>query len=265
MPSPFPGMNPYLEHPRFWQGFRGRFISAAASAIEAELGPQYFVEIEHTVYVRELPEAPAMFAGRPDVYVGRQPARETDEHSAVRPAPGPAAVAIESPSRVRLPSVDLVREPFIEIRDAAGEEVVAVLELLSPSNKKPGPDRAQHLAKRAAVLYSPAHLVEIDLLRGHGARMPIGGLPQCDYYVMVSRAADRPDAGVWPLGIRQRLPVIPVPLKDGDDPARIDLQALLHEVYDAAGYQKRVYAVEPEPPLSPVDVGWARAILAGAS
>ena len=41
-----------------------------------------------------------------------------------------------------------------------------MIELLSPANKTPGPDREQYLAKRMELLNGPVHLVEIDLLRG---------------------------------------------------------------------------------------------------
>ena len=77
--------------------------------------------------------------------------------------------------------------PFLEVRDRQGRELVTVIELLSPSNKRAGDDREQYLAKRRELLWSPAHLVEIDLLRGWSP-MPQEGRPECDYSVMVSRA-----------------------------------------------------------------------------
>ena len=55
--------------------------------------------------------------------------------------------------------------PFLEVRDRQDRELVNVIELLSPSNKRAGDDREQYLAKRREILRSPAHLVEIDLLR----------------------------------------------------------------------------------------------------
>jgi hypothetical protein len=158
---------------------------------------------------------------------------------------------------VRLPAVDTEGQSFIEVRDREGEDVVAVIELLSPSNKRPGPDREQYLGKRAALLRTPAHLVEIDLLRA-GPRMPMDGLPACDYCVMVSRAESRPHADLWPIGLRDTLPPVPVPLRGGDPDARLDLQTIVHRVYDAAGYVKMIYRRPPEPPLSSTDAAWAR-------
>ena len=61
---------------------------------------------------------------------------------------------------------DVERVRYLEVRDREGREVVTVIELLSPSNKRAGDDRESYLAKRRELLRSPAHLVEIDLLRG---------------------------------------------------------------------------------------------------
>jgi Protein of unknown function (DUF4058) len=135
--------------------------------------------------------------------------------------------------------------------------VVTVIELLSPSNKRAGDDREQYLAKRRELLRSPAHLVEIDLLRGW-TRMPQEGRPECDYSVMVSRAEKRRAAGFWPIHLRDRLPVIPVPLRSPDAAARVDLQEALHRAYDGSGYEHFIYLGEPEPSLSPKDAAWAR-------
>src|SRR5690606_15154439 len=118
-------------------------------------------------------------------------------------------------------------------------EVITVIELLSPSNKNSGADRGQYLGKRERVLESPSHLVEIDLLRG--SRLPIKGLPDCDYYVMVSRAEMRPKVELWPFRLRDPLPKIPIPLRAPDPDAILDLKAVLDRVYDGAGYEDYVY------------------------
>src|SRR5437016_2641075 len=120
-----------------------------------------------------------------------------------------------------------------------------------------GPDREQYLAKARLLQQRWVHFVEIDLLRG-GPRMPWLDMPACDYCVVVSRAERRPKAGVWPIRLRERLPVIPVPLRQGEADARLDLQEVLHRVYDAAGYRYYVYADPPTPALSPDDAAWAQ-------
>jgi hypothetical protein len=61
--------------------------------------------------------------------------------------------------------------------------------------------------------------------------------------------------------LRQRLPVIPIPLLPGDPDAKIDLQEILDTVYDATGYEDFIYASRPDPPLSLRDAAWARTFL----
>jgi hypothetical protein len=155
------------------------------------------------------------------------------------------------------PEHDVEHVRFLDVRDRQGRELVTVIELLSPSNKRAGDDREAYLAKRRELLRSPAHLVEIDLLRGWTS-MPQEGRPECDYSVMVSRAEKRRAADFWPIPLRDRLPVIPIPLRHPDAAARVDLQEVLHRAYDGPGYEHFIYNGEPEPNLSASDVAWAR-------
>ena len=138
--------------------------------------------------------------------------------------------------------------------------MIAVIELLSPTNKASGSDREQYVGKRKAILASNTHLVEIDLLRG-GERMPVQDLPASDYVVMVSRSYERPRVELWPIGLRDALPLIPVPLRQDDHDATIDLGRLLHEQFDAAGYEDYVYRTSPQPQLAAFEAVWAKELL----
>lgn len=251
MPSPFPGMNPYLEQNDVWHDFHGRFVTRVADSLTSRIRPKYIAKIDENVYIHELSAEQRLLLGRPDVGVlANQP-------TAGSPATATASRAIAAPLFGHVePAVDFLREPFIEIRDRESRALVTVIELLSPSNKGIGPDRDQYLVKRKRILSSNVHLVEIDLLRG-GPRMPIGDLPQCDYYVMVSRCEERPRVGLWPIRLREPLPKIPIPLRGDDPDAAIDLQSLMHAVYDAAGYEDYIYSGTPQPPLHPEDADWA--------
>ncbi len=105
------------------------------------------------------------------------------------------------------------------------------------------------------------HPVEIDLLRG-GPRIPFATpLPPCSYYVLVNGVEKRPQADFWPIQLQDRLPVIPIPLREPDPDAQLDLQAALHHVYDAARYGSYVYEGIPEPALSADDMACARSFL----
>jgi hypothetical protein len=251
MPSPFPGMNPYLERDVSWHDFHERFVILGAGIIGAQVRPHFIVKIDEHVYIHEPGDASRRLLGRADL--GLAPTRWPT-------APAPGVGLLEAPARIRLPEVDVAREAYVEIRDRHSQELVAVLELLSPSNKRAGPDREQYLAKRGRILASPAHLVEIDLLRG-GEPMPPQERPDCIYSVLVSRAEERPLAGFWPIGLRERLPAIPIPLRPPHAEATLDLQELLHRVHDEAGYEYYIYEGEPQPPLASEDAAWARPFL----
>ena len=177
-----------------------------------------------------------------------------------RPVATPGGVAV-APASVGMPAiVEEEHLPYLEIRDRSNNEIVTVIELLSPINKATGPYRDQYLAKVKRILASRTNFVEIDLLRG-GPRMTWDRLPECNYYAIVSRHAartsDDPQADLWPIRIRDKLPSIPVPLRPGEPEPTLDLQAIVHRIYDAAGYQMFLYQSDPEPPLSVADAAWA--------
>jgi hypothetical protein len=213
MPSPFPGMNPYLEQDDAWHGFHKCLIPYISEVIVPQVRPRYIVKLGEHVYIHEL-----------------------------------------------LTAIDVERLSFVEIRDRHSRELITIIEVLSPSNKRIGPDREKYVAKRRQLLASSVHFVEIDLLRG-GPRMPVEDLPDCDYCIMVSRIEKRPHVGIWPIRLRERLPVIPIPLRAPDADARLDLQEALDHLYDAAGYEDYIYTGTPQPPLHPDDAAWARQFL----
>ena len=202
-----------------------------SDSIPEEVSPRYYVALEEHVYIQEPPEPSARFIGGPDLAIVGTGA-----------AGAPASTAVmEASVYTALPeSMDVLHESFIEIRDSENDFLVTVLELLSPSNKQAGYDRDAYIAKRRHYLLSDVNFVEIDLLCG-GPRMPIEELSPCDYYVLVKRASDWTRAGVWPIRLRDVLPPNPIPLRAPDPDVRLDLQAVLHSVYDRAGYRNRIY------------------------
>jgi hypothetical protein len=242
-------MNPYLEQESVWHDFHERVLPLAADMLGAQVLPRYFVKIDEHMYIHELGEEQRRFIGRGDLWV----APLTHE-----PASGGTTELLEAPCEVGIPHIDAVGQSYLEIRDRDSRKLISVVELLSPSNKYEGSDREQYLAKIRQFLASNVHIVEIDLLRG-GPRMRWHDMPPCDYCVVVSRAERRPkSAGFWPIQLRERLPVIPVPLRQGEPDARLDLQEILNRIYDAAGYHYYVYDGEPTPALPPDDAAWAR-------
>jgi hypothetical protein len=252
MPSPFPGMNPFLEQDDAWHDFHEKIIPMIAERLVVQVRPHYIVKIDEHIYVHELPPEPRRYLGRADVSVSRS------EDITGRSGIG----LLAAPTEVRLPVHDVEQLAFVEIRDRRSRELVTVIEVLSPSNKQSGSSRDQYLAKRQELLDSRANLVEIDLLRG-GKPMPLDERPDraYAYSVLVSRVDDRPIAGFWPIGLRNRLPVIPVPLRAPASDARLDLQEALNHVYDASGYEDYIYSGLPDPPLDQEDKAWAESLI----
>ena len=251
MPSPFPGMNPYLERPALWPDFHNTYLPRLRGALAALVRPRYFVRLQENVYLRELPDRGVGIRVVPDLGVRGGPPR----------AGGPAAATAVAPARVRLPlpAVEEVREPRVEVVSAADDRLVTVVELLSPTNKLPGGDRAAYLTKRSRLVRAGVNYVELDLLRA-GPRS-LDDLPACDYAVLVARSPDLPRADLWPLGLADPLPPVPVPLRPGEAEPLLDLQAVLHVAYDEAGYADYIYRHPPDPPLTPEQAAWAAALM----
>lgn len=250
MPSPFPGMDPYLEHPALWPDVHQRLIVALADTLGPMLRPRYRAAVEERVYVTDA-EGP-FFIGRPDVAV-------------VGPAVGPALsdpLAFIEPRVVEVPLPDHIREGYLEVRDVATGEVVTVIEVLSPTNKRPGEGRRLYEEKRLQVLGTRTHLVEIDLLRGGEPMRMWGDGRDSHYRILVSRAERRPRADLYAFTLRNPLPPFPLPLRAGDEEPTVELGVLLRALYDRAGYDLAVdYAVKPVPPLEGDDAAWANQLL----
>jgi Protein of unknown function (DUF4058) len=260
MPSPFPGMDPFIEGQR-WEDFHHEVISGIRAALIPAVRPRYVVEVQERVYVERPNEVPAGFI--------------TPDASVVEPRRGPEgcsgaiglATAVEVATvTCTLPMPERRHEYFLVLRERASGTVVTVIEVLSPSNKRRGSDgRREYLNKRDTVLLSPAHLVELDLLRGGGRLPTIEPLPAADYYVFVSPEHRRPKTDVYCRSLRDRLPTIPVPLAGEDAEVSLDLQAVFTSVYDRAGYDYSLdYRRPVEPPLSEADATWVREVLAEA-
>lgn len=254
MPSPFPGMNPYFEQPGVWRGFHTEFIVELKRAITPHAVPRYFVNVEQSIFI-EREDGGRELIGVADSLVG------SGEWS---PAGAGVTATAQAPvtGSVRMGAIKR-KHRWLTIRDTATREVVTVIEVLSPSNKR-GEDRGNYLRKRRRILRSAVHLVEIDLLRG-GPRMPVAGVPASDYQVMVSRRPARPDVQVWPIALRGLLPAVPIPFRTGEPEPLIDLKPLVDEVYDRGGYRYQLYINPPDPPLTPTDADWARQFLPAAS
>jgi hypothetical protein len=272
MPCPFPGMDPYLEDPGVFPGFHNALASEITRCLNATLPAPYYASLEAR---QELgigwDESPRI--AKPDVAVAADPWGTARGGTA-------AALAEEirtevSPSIALNCDIEPTDAYFVEIRDArSGHELVTLIEILSPSNKVAGRDREQYLTKRAAILASRTSLIELDLLRlGERAYNELDyaealerQVPACPYLVAINRSWHRSEIAsrayeVFPVSLRGPLPVIPIPLRDGEPEPTLDLQYIFRETYAAGPYQRGAvnYRQEPPPPpLSADDLAWAR-------
>jgi hypothetical protein len=210
MPSPFPGMDPYLEQPVFWSEFHNRVIVAIADAIVPSLLPRYYVGVETRTY------------------------RDHDDGELL-------------PQEVTLPVSSETKERYLEVREAGTDAVIAVIEVLSPKNKRTGDGRVADEAKRQRILDSASHLVEIDLLRSDSP-MAMQGATGTDYRILVSRWSPtdrrsterRPKAELYGFTLQEPIPSFPLPLKLPSEVVMVELQAIAQGVYDRGGYAIRI-------------------------
>lgn len=257
MPSPFPGMDPWLERPALFPDLHDEFISALRNEFNRALPEGYAALGSSLVWVDQTHRR------EPDLSIlGEWDRTAGDVAGDLFSEAGMVAVAAE-------PLAEPWSEPYLEIRSVEDERLVTAIEILSPSNKKAGDDgRAAYLQKQGEFRRGGAHLVEIDLLRGgtHTTAIPLSRLrqilPHFDYHVCVTVIGDPIRFEVKPFRLADRLPSIAVPLDPGVRPVVIDLQPVLDHAYDSGRYRRLAkYADKsPVPPLTAEQQVWAEGL-----
>ena len=246
MRPPFPGMDPWLEHPALWPDVHNSLIAAIADELTPKVVPKYYVAIEQRVH-----SLPPVDLVSDDIACEFG---EVDEPTAVR------VLDVELP-------VDVDRhEWFLEIHEVKTRALVTVLEILSLGNKIHTQCREKYNKKRTRIFGSRTNLVEIDLLRA-GKPMPLQRKPvRTDYRILISRGSTRPRAKLVIFNLRHPIPSIPIPLLPADGEPDLDLGTVLHALYDRARFDLRLnYAKPPVPPLKERDVEWAQAVVRSTS
>jgi Protein of unknown function (DUF4058) len=224
MQNPFPGMNPYLEEPELWHQVHNRLIVALADELTPQIVPNYRVAIEERIYTSV---ADSLLVGVADISVSR---RDISESTATLVTP-----TLTQPTKVIVPVPEEVTERYLEVRSTQTNEVITVIEILSPKNKRSGGGREAYESKRQKILASTTNFVEIDLLRA-GESMPILGAIRKDYCILICKGDRRPEADLYTFGIQEKIPPFSIPLKKHDREPIIDLQKLLNEVYTRARF-----------------------------
>jgi hypothetical protein len=237
-------------------------IVYARDALQPQLPEDLRARIEERVFVETEQERIRHIV--PDVHVTRVYPPPAEHPSALRE--GGAAVAEELV--FELHELEIT-EGYIEIRERGGGKVITVIEFLSPANKSGGTGQAKYLEKQAQVLQSDASLVEIDLVRA-GERvlaLPMHLIPpqhRGHYLACISPGWKRNRRELLALPLRQRLPVLHIPLRQHESPVSLDLQALVDQAYAAGRYDDLDYTAELDPPLAPEDAAWAAELVRAA-
>lgn len=238
MPSPFPGMDPYLENSGLWSDFHQRMISYISEALQRQIRPKYNARVEERVHLLRPP-----FDYFPDVTIVRAP----KQVSAVTIG----TAVMDAPVEIR-PMASEITESYIKVVHVSSGDVVTTIELLSPINKT-GATRRQYQLKQQRLLQSYISLVEIDLLRRGKPTVSITKselkkLGNPPYVVAVNHAEDGRAFG-WPIPLAHRLPRIGIPLRHPDPDAVLDLPAVFAKVYDISGFDDFIDYRQP-PPVS---------------
>lgn len=255
MPSPFPGMDPYLESR--WGDVHARLVLYAADQLQFLLPPDLRARVQERVFL-ELPDG-GLWSSYPDVRVVERPRRSPEVLSA-----GNTAVA--EPLVVHFPD-EPVTETFVEIREAGtGARIVTVIEFLSPSNKRWGSGRKQYLKKCRECRQAGVSFVEVNLLRAgpRAVMIPPESVPpshRTHYQAYIRRGWNPSAVEIYRLALRERLPALPVPLRETDPAVPLDLQVLLEQCYRLGAYDDLDYAADAVPPLSGDDALWVDALL----
>jgi hypothetical protein len=256
MPSPFPGMDPYLEGTE-WESLHHLLVTFTIDQLQPQLRRRGYQakpgqRVWVTYYQRRV---------QPDVAIVKARRR--------RPKRGNGAVAVAEPDEpIRIERMEVeVREPFVEIYSKPRHKLVTGIEFISPTNKMDRKGRSLYQKKQKETRQAGVNLVEVDLIR-RGPRVVdvpeamLPDLPRFDYLVNLVRRGSE-DYELYPIRLRDRLPRIRIPLLKNDDDAVVDLQLVFQRSYDLGGYDEDVidYTVEPTTPLEADDAAWARQLL----
>ena len=266
MPSPFPGMDPYLEG-HLWPDVHHRLATEISRRLTPRIKPRYVARLE--IYVIQDSE-PELDVGimYPDIEVLAVEKRVKEavaeyevlievevSHEPIPPAP--LKIPILEPVEVRLTSV--------EVRVADDNELITSIEILSPVNKRePGLVKYRH--KRQQLRQAGVHLLEIDLLRRGTRPLAHPRIPDVPYLITLTRS-HAGQVEVWPVKLQDTLPIVPVPLRSPDPDVPLALSPALAAIYDEAAYELSVDYGQPPPPpdLSAEDAAWLEDLLSSGS
>ena len=254
MPSPFPGMDPYLEERSLWPDVHQRLITYISESLQPQVRPKYIARIGERIELASVQKGYI-----PDVVIvdpPRNPARSVAD-AGVLVADEPLTLAFLEEER---------HVPYIEIIYRETGDVITVIEVLSPANKS-GEGRKEYLRKQSDLLNSQVNLVEVDLL-GFGQTTTLARTANITssaawrYVITISRTHRRRALEAYAFGIKDRLPRCRIPLRVADPDVVLDLPTVFNRCYDVGGYDLLIdYTQEPPVVLTPDEATWVHTYL----
>jgi hypothetical protein len=223
MPSPFPGMDPYLEAEGLWPAFQHRLAACICQTLLPGLVDHYRARVCQRHYRTEQ----VLFTSI-----------RREEHSE-------DYVEIRRRGNGRLVTVVEIASP---VNKTTAEGRAAYLA-----------KRREWRSQGASVAEIDLVLQGQPLLDYSRASVPDG----CDYVVSVTRASRPDPFELYPATLRGRLQRFRLPLGSDESDTVFDLHTAFTRCYDQGGFAERIdYGGDPPPRLEDADRLWVRELLA---
>ena len=155
-------------------------------------------------------------------------------------------------------------EEVIEIRQRGDGRIVTFIDAVSPANKATPEGRQSYLTRRAENRAGGANLVEIDLVLAGEPLLDYSreGLPEWNYAVTVTRAAQPERYEIYTATLQKRLPRFRLPLASDDRDTVLDLQSAFARCYDQGGFAAQIdYQKDPPVVFNDGDRQWMDELL----
>lgn len=258
MQSPFPGMDPYLEG-YIWPDVHHELASEIRADLAQQISPKYVARIS-TYIVEDTSAEEDVGIMYPDVDILKKIRQVKEEETVMAYSSKSKAL---TPPTISIPGAKPVevRIPVVEIRDREQNQLITAIEILSPVNKRK-PGLTPYREKRQRLHDGGVHLLEIDLLRRGQRPIQYIYLPKSHYMVSLTRAEEE-KISIWAFDMKDEAPVLPVPLKQPDEDARLDLGEALRRAYRRGQYHLSINYKEapPSPPLTEEEQAWMAELL----
>jgi Protein of unknown function (DUF4058) len=254
MKSPFIGMNPWLEG-YLWGDVHNALAGIFKEMLAPQIAPKYVVRIAiATMY--DIDPSSEIGITYPDVELMERINMTKELIAAYRNKKITAPTIV---TRFKLPIE--IKLPIVEIRDSVYNKLITVIEILSPTIKR-NPNLTIYRGKINEWHQNNVNILEIDLLR-RGTR-PFVFKNSDKHYQIVLLRANNAKASVWSVDLKDKLPVLPVPLLSTDIDAILDLGEAMDIIFERSLYHLSINYSNDElapPAFFGEDLDWIKGVV----